>query len=73
MWRSPKPMPDVVRRTATRRREFMDKETALHDIDQLEDAICFEQDLIEKAIYKTQQKIRSYRDRIEELRKIATS
>ena len=51
----------------------MNKETALHDIDQLEDAISFEQDLIERAIYKTEQKIREYRYRIEELRKIVES
>ena len=53
--------------------KVMDKETALHEIDKLEDAICFEQYLIDIAIYKTEQKIRSYRDRIDELRKIAES
>jgi hypothetical protein len=49
----------------------MNKEMALHDIDELEAAINFEQDLIEQAIYKTQRKIREYRYRIDELKKIA--
>jgi hypothetical protein len=44
---------------------------ALHDIEQIEDAIRFEQDLIDKQIYKTEQKIKAYKDRIEELKKIA--
>jgi hypothetical protein len=46
-------------------------EMALHDIEQIEDAIRFEQDLIDKKIYKTEQKIKAYKDRIEELKKIA--
>lgn len=49
----------------------MNKETALYDIDQLEDSILFEQDLLDRQTYKTEQKIKDYRERIEELRKIA--
>lgn len=50
-----------------------DKETALHDIRCLEDAIIMEQALIENAMRKTEQKIREYRERIEELKEIAKS
>ena len=48
-----------------------DRETALHDISCIESAIIFEQDLINKAIEKTQQKIELYRKRIERLKEIA--
>lgn len=53
--------------------QVKDKGTALHDIKCLEDAIIMEQEIIERAICKTEQKIREYRERIEELKIIAKS
>ncbi len=51
--------------------QVIDKETALHDIKCLEDAILFVQEKADEEMRKAVDKINSYRERIEELRDIA--
>ena len=52
---------------------IMDKETALHDIDKLEEAIEFISATHEKETVRVKELIESFKDRIKELKKIAES
>lgn len=55
------------------RRNIMNQETALHDIEQIEEAILFEQEQADEKMRKAVDKINSYRERIEELRQIVNN